>query len=110
MTAEPASPARLSEVLRLATALADRALDAQIMGRPVPPEQTIALAKAANLLQDNGVDWPPLLTQVLHELAPDIGEDDHSDKDSAEDNAVGSPAIQGLSRLLSVFRREKEQR
>ena len=44
MTAEPAPPDRLSEVLRLATALADRTLDGRIMGRPVTEEQTRALA------------------------------------------------------------------
>lgn len=64
-----ASPERLSEVLRLCTLLADRVLDAKIMERPVPSEQAVALAKAARLLQDHGVEWPPLVTQALHELA-----------------------------------------
>lgn len=109
MTSEPASPEQLSEVLRLATALADRALDAQIMGRPVPADQTVSLAKAARLLQDNDVDWPPLLMQVLHDLAPSIGQDDHFDAVPAEGNADGSPVIHGLTRLLSVFRRDKAQ-
>jgi hypothetical protein len=65
---------RLAEVQRLCTALADRALDAQITGRTVPADQAVALAKAARLLQDHGVEWPPLLAQVLHELAASLEE------------------------------------
>lgn len=78
MSVDLASPERLSEVLRLATALADRALDAQITGRPISADQAVALAKAARLLQDHGVEWPPLLTQVLHDLPHEDGEDGRS--------------------------------
>ncbi|MDE4915255.1 hypothetical protein PQI07_32230 [Methylobacterium sp. 092160098-2] len=62
MNSVVAAPERLSEVLRLCTSLAYRALDAQIMGLPVPADQAVALAKAAQLLEDHGVEWPPLLT------------------------------------------------
>lgn len=41
--------AQLSEVSRLATLLADRVLDAQIMSRPVPDEHIRALSEAALL-------------------------------------------------------------
>lgn len=100
MTDEPAFGGRLSEVLRLCTILADRVLDAQIMGRPVPPDQVIALAKAARLLQVHGVDWPPLLTQMLHELAAKI--------DEAEPVPEVEPSehvdLQGLTRFFAGFR------
>ena len=62
------SPEHLSEVLRLCTALAYRALDAKISGQHLPAAQRIALAKVSRLLQDHGVEWPPLLAQVLQEL------------------------------------------
>ncbi|UIY45626.1 hypothetical protein [Methylobacterium radiotolerans] len=95
---------RLSDVLRLCTLLADRALDARIMGRAVPADQAIALAKAARLLQDHGVDWPPLLTQVLHELAAKDGEPDvASEADQSPD-----VDMQGLTRFFAGFR-GKEQ-
>lgn len=67
----PRPPLRGSAPLHL---VADRAVDAQIMGQAVPADQVVALAKAGRLLQDQGVEWPPLLTQVLHELAGKIGE------------------------------------
>ncbi|MGT2482325.1 hypothetical protein ACU4GR_33630 (plasmid) [Methylobacterium oryzae CBMB20] len=100
MMVEPSSPERLSEVLRLCTALADRALDAQIMGRPVSPDQAVALAKAARLLQDHGVDWPPLLTQVLHEVAGKIGEPEPVPEAKPPEDVD----LQGLTRFFAGFR------
>ncbi|MCJ2052596.1 hypothetical protein [Methylobacterium sp. J-070] len=68
------SPEQLSKVLRLCTALAYRALDAKIMRQPAPAGQDVSLAKVANLLRDHGVELPPLLAQVLHEVAGEAGE------------------------------------
>ncbi|MFY9289708.1 MAG: hypothetical protein WAP03_03235 [Methylorubrum rhodinum] len=62
------SPARLSEVSRLATLLADQALDAQIEHRPIPDLQLRALVEAAELLDAYGQALPPLLGQVMHEI------------------------------------------
>ena len=61
--------ARMPEVLRLATALAEQMLAAQIMGRAISPAQFTALVSAARLLQDKDVPWPPLVQEVVHELA-----------------------------------------
>ena len=47
MTSVPASPKRLSEVRSLTEALVDQVLEAQIVGRQVPHEQSEALIKAA---------------------------------------------------------------
>jgi hypothetical protein len=58
--------ARLSEVSRLATLLADRVLDAQIMSRPVPDEHIRALLEAALLLKEYGQELPSLLSQIMH--------------------------------------------
>lgn len=69
-----APPAGLSEVSRLATLLADQALDAQIMSRPIPDDQIQALLDAAVLLDEYGQELPPLLGQIVHEIgtsAPD---------------------------------------
>ncbi|MGH1575153.1 hypothetical protein ACRAWG_36540 [Methylobacterium sp. P31] len=105
MNVMPASPERVSEVLRLCTLLADRALDARIMGRPVPSDQTAALAKAARFLQDHGVEWPPLLTQVLHELA-DNSEQQGPD---SEVEALNGIDAQGLTHFFAALWREKRQ-
>ncbi len=105
MSSAAAAPERLTEVLRLCTSLAYRALDAQIMGFPVPTDQAAALAKAARLLQDHGVDWPPLLTQVLHELAGKTGRPNPSPV--VEVAADGD--LQGLTRFFAGFRTKDQQ-
>lgn len=64
-----AEAAKMPEVLRLATALAEQMLAAQIMGRSISSDQFTALVGAARLLQDNDVPWPPLVQEVIHELA-----------------------------------------
>ena len=96
------SPERLSEVLRLATALADRALDAQIAGRPVPADQADALTKVAGLLRDHGVEWPPLLAQAMYDLVPD------ADAAAVEpEPAISLPNadLDGLTRFFAGFRK-----
>lgn len=95
--------ASIAEVLRLCTLLADQALDARIMGHPVPADQAIALAKAARLLQDQGVDWPPLLTQVLHELAAKGGEPEDA---ASEADPPQDVDLQGLTRFFAGFRQK----
>ncbi|TXN61486.1 hypothetical protein [Methylobacterium sp. WL6] len=102
MSAGVISPERLSEVLRLATTLADRVLDAQIAGRPVPADQAGALAKAAGLLHDYGVDWPPLLTQALYGLAPDT---DAAVVEPKSAVALPNADLDGLSRFFAGFRK-----
>lgn len=108
MTVQPPSPEQLSEVLRLCTVLSDRALDAKIMGREMPADHMTALAKAARLLQDHGVEWPPLLTQVLHEAA------DRADHQASETRAqVELPAdidAQGLTRFFAALWKEKSDK
>ncbi|MCJ2037486.1 hypothetical protein MKK55_00695 [Methylobacterium sp. J-059] len=102
MSAVVISPERLSEVRRLATTLADRVLDAQIAGRPVPADQAGALAKAAGLLHDYGVDWPPLLTQALHGLVPDA---DAAAVEPEPELALPNADLDGLSRFFAGFRK-----
>ena len=108
MSADETLPdSRLERVLRLTTQLADRVLDAQIMKRPVPEDQARALASAARLLHDHGVESPPLLTQVLHELAQEVGQGEPSRCEEIE--AETNPKVAQLKRFLGVFRREKDQ-
>jgi hypothetical protein len=101
-------PDRLSEVLRLSTLLADRTLDAQIMGQVLAEDQVVALAKAARLLQDHGVAWPPLLTQVLHELAGKMGQGAVDDADPEVQRTLPYVDLHGLTRFFAGFRRTDE--
>lgn len=58
----------------------------------MPAEQIVALAKTARLLQDYGVEWPPLLAQLLHELASERERELPEDVD-----------LQGLTLFLAGF-------
>ena len=68
MSTSAASPEHMSEIRRLTEALIDQVLEAQIVDRPVPHEQSEALIKAASFLRDCDVPWWPALTQALHDL------------------------------------------
>ncbi len=86
--------------------LAERVLDALITKRPIPPEEAVALAKAARLLQDYGIEWPPLLTQVVHSLA-DQG-DTPVQADAPYKNSIEA-VTGGLSRFFGRARSSPEQ-
>jgi len=64
--------AKLAEVQRLATALAARVRYAQLVGRPVYEEQITALVGAARLLDAENAPWPPMVEEVLTELAKSL--------------------------------------
>ncbi|MBE7249180.1 MAG: hypothetical protein INR63_29930 [Actinomycetospora chiangmaiensis] len=64
-----ASNAKVAEVQRLATALAARVRYAQLVGRPVYEEQISALVNAARLMDEQNAPWPPMVEEVLTELA-----------------------------------------
>ena len=60
---------KLAEVKGLATALADRILDQHVAGTTIQPNQFHMLVRATQMLQDNGVPWPPSVELVLTEIA-----------------------------------------
>lgn len=102
MTEPP--PNRLDEILRLTSSLADQVLDAQVMGRPVLGEQALALAKAANLLHEYEVEWPPMLKQALHGLTEDTSGDGSSERQQPADTGAKA-VIDSLTRFMGSFRR-----
>ncbi|SEH26239.1 MULTISPECIES: hypothetical protein [unclassified Methylobacterium] len=93
-----APSAKIAEVQRLATALAARVRYAQLVGRPVYEAQISALVGAARLMDEERAPWPPMVEEVLTELARAIegtepaaeGEADDSGGDPAKD-APGQP-------------------
>lgn len=105
MTAEPASPERLSEVRRLTEALIDQVLEAQIASRPVPEEQSTALIKAAFFLRDCNLPWWPMLAQALHGLGRDT---DQAADDTAKAEALQDADLEGLSRFFAGFRNKDQ--
>lgn len=68
----PAANAKLAEVQRLATALAARVRYAQLVGRPVYEAQIVALVGAARLMDAENAPWPPMVEEVLAELAKSL--------------------------------------
>ncbi|MCJ2020243.1 MULTISPECIES: hypothetical protein [unclassified Methylobacterium] len=63
---------KLAEVQRLATALAARVRYAQLVGRPVYDAQITALVSAARLMDAEHATWPPMVEEVLTELAKSL--------------------------------------
>jgi hypothetical protein len=114
MTERLAPVERLSEVARLATLLADRVLDAQIMSQPISDLQIRALLDAALVLEEHQMPLPPLLTQILHEVGT-ASSRNASDKTSSRADGRPPRATQGddgegvvgsFTRLLRSFRNE----
>jgi hypothetical protein len=66
--------ARLSEIVRLTNLLADRVLDARIMGDPVDEADIEALLKASLLLSEFGQEAPPLLDRLIRNLRAEVAE------------------------------------
>ncbi|MBP1181959.1 hypothetical protein [Methylobacterium sp. PvR107] len=67
-----APKAKIAEVQRLATALAARVRYAQLVGRPIYEGQIAALVSAARLMDEANAPWPPMVEEVLTELAKSL--------------------------------------
>ena len=90
---------------RFTEALIDRVLEAQILGRPVPAEQSTALIKAAFFLRDQNLPWWPMLARALHGLGRDT--DEAASEESAKAEALQDADLEGLSRFFARFRKAK---
>lgn len=104
MTVEARSRDRLSKVRHLTEALIDQVLEAQILGRPVPREQSEALIKAAFFLRECNLPWWPMLAQALHGLGRDT--DEGVREAHAEDGALEDIDQHGLTRFLAELWRQ----
>ncbi|MEE7464149.1 hypothetical protein MFUR16E_24555 [Methylobacterium fujisawaense] len=86
-----APSAKIAEVQRLATALAARVRYAQLVGRPVYEAQISALVGAARLMDEERAPWPPMVEEVLTELARAIDGAEPAAEGAADDTG-GDPA------------------
>ncbi|WP_233386545.1 hypothetical protein [Methylobacterium sp. C25] len=114
MTSEPTSN-RMDEVADLTTSLSNAILHAHMMGRGVTDEQVHALAKAARLFHDRGEAWPPILEQVLHELAREPDAENDADQSVDDPIQVEAPVAEGqrgdekgVKRFLSALKRKRD--
>jgi hypothetical protein len=67
-------PNKMAEVAGLAAAIADRILDQHEAGTSIPPEQFRMLVRAARMLLDNDVPWPPSVAYLVMEVARRVEE------------------------------------
>jgi hypothetical protein len=95
----------MTEVVRMAGMLADRLLDAQIMRKELPDDQVRALVDAALLMEERGVPWPPMMSQVLQTVEAELRGDDAAlgQTDPAPDEA--EPSEGGIGTVGGAFRR-----
>lgn len=117
MSASEPLPEGLAEVMRLSTSLAYRVLNTQLIGSTVPPNQAQALVKAAKLLHENGVDWPPGVTEALRRLAETMppetpkGGEPMADETSASDEDTNPAEMsrgRRVKRFIRAFRKGKD--
>ena len=74
MTEAIAQPDKMAEVAGLAAAIADRILEQHEADMSIPPDQFRMLVRAARMLLDNGVPWPPAVEHVIMEGAKRVEE------------------------------------
>ena len=80
----------------MADLLADRVLNAQILGRPVKESDVLTLLEASLLLNERGQETPMLLAQVIRRL--------DAAKAADVDNAPDEEEQQNTERLALALR------
>jgi hypothetical protein len=105
MANDAADAGGMTEVVRMAGMLADRLLDAQIMRKDLPVDQVRALVDAAVLMDERGVPWPPMMSQVLQSVEAELRGDDAplEETDPAHDEA--EPTEGGIGTVGGALRR-----
>jgi hypothetical protein len=90
-------PEKMAEVSGLAAAIANRILEQHEAGTSIPPEQFTMLVRAARMLLDNGVQWPPSVGYLVMEVAKRVGR--------TEPTTKGDSVVVHLGRDLTSTKR-----
>lgn len=69
MTSSVVKPNKMTEIASLAALIATSIVEKQIEGSLIPPEHFRLLVRAAQILLDNEVSWPPSVDIVLSEVS-----------------------------------------
>ncbi len=67
-------PGQMSEIAGLAASLADRILEKHAAGSTIPPDLFRMLVRAARVLHDGGVPWPPSVDFLIMEVGRRVEE------------------------------------
>ncbi len=113
MPDEPLGPQRLTEVSELAAKLAEKALADRLRHGAVPVQSVRALAAAAMLLDEYGLEPPPLAVDLLRRVRDDEAHVDEargaseepepfSDEPSKQDDRSEEPGK--IARLFGALR------
>ncbi len=94
----------MAEVAGLAAAIADRILDQHAAGTSIPPEQFRMLVRAARMLLDNEVPWPPSVEHVVMEVAQRL-QDAETPSAEAPPGRKGDDVVVHLTRALGALKR-----
>ncbi|MBP1178181.1 hypothetical protein [Methylobacterium sp. PvR107] len=97
-------PNKMAEVAGLAAAIAGRILELHEAGTSIPPEQFTMLIRAARMLLDNGVPWPPSVEHLVMEVAKRV-EEAKAASVGAEAGSKGDDVVVSLTRGLSPRKR-----
>lgn len=97
MTSGSGQSDKMAEVAGLAAAIADRILEQHEAGTSIPPEQFTMLVRAARMLLDNGVQWPPSVEYLVMEVAKRV--------EGAEPTTKGDSVVVHLERALTSTKR-----
>lgn len=65
---------KMAEIAGLAASLADRILEKHAAGTSIPPELFKMLVRAARILHDHRVPWPPSVEFVVMEVGRRVAE------------------------------------
>ncbi|GJE12628.1 hypothetical protein [Methylobacterium longum] len=104
MTEEGDPSNKMFEVAGLAAAIADRILEQHAAATPIPPEQFRMLVRAARMLLDNGVPWPPSVEHVVMEVARRV-EEAKAVSAGAAGASQGHDVVVNLTQALGAMKR-----
>lgn len=109
MTTASSAPPGMNEILEMSGELAERMFEDQAAGREVAEDRVRALMKAAMLIEEHGLPWPPRVMDVLQAVdRPASDGMDEADTDEGVDPVGDDPASGAggiLGRLVSFGRR-----
>ncbi|WP_244507529.1 hypothetical protein [Methylobacterium phyllostachyos] len=94
----------MAEVAGLAAAIADRILEQHEAGTSIPPEQFRMLVRAARMLLDNDVPWPPSVEHVVMEVARRL-QDVEGPSAQPAPGPKGDDVVVGLTRAFGASKR-----
>lgn len=95
MTDTGGEPDKMGEIAGLAASLADRILEKHETGTSIPPDLFRMLVRAARILLDNGVAWPPSVDFLVMEVGRRV----------EEAEATGEDVVSHLTQVLDTAKK-----